>query len=141
MNRVTKEFVLRQRIGHLATADRIGNPVVVPICFATTDNDVLYTPLDSKPKSVEPHKLKRLANINENASVSVVFDTYSEDWNKLAYVIVFGEATLLTDARERACAENLLREKYPQYETILSPGAPIIRVGINRAKSWGLVTD
>jgi hypothetical protein len=78
---------------------------------------------------------------SSQSSVSVVFDTYSEDWDELAYVIVFGEAALLTDARERDCAENLLREKYPQYETILSPGAPIIRVGINRTKSWRLVSD
>ena len=102
---------------------------------------MLYTPLDSKPKSVAPNKLKRLANIDENPSVSVVFDTYSEDWNKLAYVITFGEAALLTDADERNRAENLLRDKYPQYETYLSVGAPIIRIKISRSKSWGLVSN
>ena len=141
MNTATTEFVSRQRIGHLATADRSGNSVVVPICFANGENDVLYTPLDSKPKSVAPNKLKRLANIDENPSVSVVFDTYSEDWNKLAYVITFGEAALLTDADERNRAENLLRDKYPQYETYLSVGAPIIRIKISRSKSWGLLSN
>ena len=118
MNRATTEFVSRQRIGHLATADRSGKSVVVQICFANGENDVLYTPIDDNP------------------SVSVVFDTYSEDWNKLAYVITFGEAALLTDADERNRAENLLRDKYPQYETYLSVGAPIIRIKISRSKSW-----
>ena len=139
MNRVTREFVSKQRIAHLATADRFGSPLVVPICFVTDDNDLLYTALDSKPKSVKPGKLKRLSNINENASVSVVFDTYSEDWNELAYVIVFGKAKLLTDTERGYYAEKLLRKKYPQYETILCVGAPIIQVSIDRTKTWGLV--
>ena len=38
-----------QRVGRLATADARGNPHVVPVCFALTD-DTLYITIDEKPK-------------------------------------------------------------------------------------------
>ena len=53
MNRAIVEFVSRQRIGHLATADMAGNPSVIPICFVLGKDQTVYTALDSKQKSVK----------------------------------------------------------------------------------------
>ncbi|HET7088666.1 MAG TPA: pyridoxamine 5'-phosphate oxidase family protein, partial [Anaerolineae bacterium] len=52
-------FLARMRVARLATADASGQPHVVPIVFAT-DGHHLYTPLDEKPKRVEPRQLKRV---------------------------------------------------------------------------------
>ncbi|KAA1295001.1 MAG: TIGR03668 family PPOX class F420-dependent oxidoreductase [SAR202 cluster bacterium] len=139
MNRAIVEFVSRQRIGHLATADMSGNPSVIPICFVLGKDQTVYTALDSKQKSVKVSNLKRVTNISENSTVSIVFDVYSEDWEELAYVILFGEASLIEDPVEQRQAEALLREKYTQYETFLEHNAPIIRIDVNRSKSWGSI--
>ena len=67
------------RIAHLGTADRSGQPHVVPICFAC-DGKYFYSPIDEKPKRTAPTKLKRLRNIGENPQVSLLIDHYEEDW-------------------------------------------------------------
>src|SRR5579872_2015951 len=44
-----RDFLARQRVGHLATADRSAVPHVVPVCYAVAD-DTLYITIDQKPK-------------------------------------------------------------------------------------------
>jgi PPOX class probable F420-dependent enzyme len=62
--------------------------------------------------------LKRIRNIRENAKVSVVIDRYDEDWSELRYVIIQGEARLLTGGDEFARGADLLLAKYPQYRAM-----------------------
>jgi len=42
------------------------------------EGDVIYTAVDQEPKSGT--NLKRLRNVRENASVSMLADRYSDDW-------------------------------------------------------------
>jgi len=79
------------RTAHLATSDNSGQPHVIPICFVF-DGKQFYSPIDEKPKSVSPTKLKRLINIRVNPQVALVIDHYDEDWRKLGYVLIFGHA-------------------------------------------------
>jgi Pyridoxamine 5'-phosphate oxidase len=65
------QFLARQRIAHLATADRRAVPHVVPVCFAILDR-TLYITIDEKPKRLFGTALKRLRNIAENPAVAVV---------------------------------------------------------------------
>ncbi len=44
-------FLDAQRAGRLATADRLCQPHVVPVCYAWA-GDALYIALDEKPKRV-----------------------------------------------------------------------------------------
>ena len=129
-------FITSHRVARLATADRSGTPHVVPICFVL-DDDTLYTALDAKPKRVEVRDLKRVRNIVSNPQVALVFDRYTEDWTRIGYVLVTGEARLVEDASERAASEALLRAKYRQYRSMLLPGSPIIRIDALRAVGWG----
>jgi PPOX class probable F420-dependent enzyme len=62
--------------------------------------------------------LKRVRNIRENAKVSVVIDRYDEDWSELRYVIIQGEARLLTGGDEFTRGVDLLLAKYPQYRAM-----------------------
>jgi PPOX class probable F420-dependent enzyme len=127
-------FVTAQRVGRLATADARGNPHVVPVCFALSDNS-LYVTIDEKPKSGRP--MKRLRNVAENASVAFVADHYDDDWTQLGWVMLRGHAQILGDGPEHDRAQDLLRERYPQYRTMRLTGLPVIALRIERTTNWG----
>ena len=142
-------FLDAARVGALATADGDGRPHVVPVVFIL-DGGRIYTPIDGKPKG-EPSGLRRLRNIRENPRISLLVSRYEEDWTRLGFVLFRGTAMILesgaADGRpaeeEAECrrAEALLREKYPQYETVPlgGPGGLFIRITLERATSWGVI--
>ena len=108
----------------------------MPIVFVWRD-DVLYTPLDRKPKRDDDwHALRRVRNIETNGRVAIVVDRYDEDWSHLAWVMVEGVATILESGEERDTAAALLVAKYAQYEALPLDGRPIVRVEIERASEW-----
>lgn len=131
-----KTFLRSARVAHLATADKKGQPHVIPICFAFDGKD-LYSPIDEKPKRATPLRLKRVRNIEANPHVAVIVDRYDEDWKKLAYVLVFGRAKLLRTGDRHKKAVRLLRRKYRQYRRMALDGRPVIRVTLSRWRSWG----
>jgi len=135
-----KEFILSHRVARMATVDKSGRPLVVPICYAF-DGDILYTPIDKKPKSVPVRGLKRIRNIVENPNVSLVIDDYYEDWTKLCYVIIHGKAELMEGGEEYEKSLRLLCEKYPQYEkmNLSELTLPVIKIVPDRVVSWGAI--
>src|SRR5262245_26005988 len=130
-------FLSEARVGRLGTADAAGQPHVVPICYAF-DGQSLFSAIDAKPKRPGPRGLKRVQNIRENPRVSVVIDHYDEDWRRLCYVIIQGEAELLTEGADFARGAELLLAKYPQYRTMgLSREAGLmIKVKPARVTQW-----
>jgi PPOX class probable F420-dependent enzyme len=126
------------RIAHLATADADGRPHVVPICFVY-DGKSIYSPIDEKPKRTAPSKLKRLRNIKQNPQISLVIDHYDENWSKLAYVLIFGQARVLVSGAKHHKAVNLLRRKYSQYRTMRIDRLPMIMIRPTRTASWGAI--
>ena len=136
LNRKIGTFIRSARIAHLATADRSGQPLVIPICFAF-DGIEFFSPIDEKPKQISPHKLKRLRNIAENPKVSLIIDRYDEDWQRLAYVLITGRAKILLRGTRHRRAVLLLRKKYPQYRRMAIDEKPIIVISPMRMKTWG----
>jgi hypothetical protein len=57
-------------------------------------------------------------NIAENPHCSLVVDVYDEEWSRLRWVIVQGQAELLTAGSDYARGVDLLVAKYPQYRTL-----------------------
>jgi PPOX class probable F420-dependent enzyme len=131
-----RRFLLDRRVGHLATADGRGNPHVVPVCFALSD-DTLYITIDEKPKHASDRPLKRLRNMMDNPSIAFVADRYDEDWTRLGWVMLRGRAEILADGPEHDSAQALLRNRYPQYRTMQLAGLPVIALRIERATGWG----
>ena len=125
-------------VAHLATADANSRPHIIPICFVF-DGKSIYSPIDEKPKRTAPSKLKRLRNIEENPQVAVVIDRYDENWSKLAYVLVFGQARVLVSGTKHRKAVTLLRRKYPQYRTMRIDRLPMILIRPTRVTSWGAI--
>lgn len=130
-------FLERARIAHLATADKAGIPHVVPVCFAL-DGDCVYITIDEKPKRAGT-RLKRLRNIERNPSVALVADRYDEDWSRLGWVMLRGEAIILESGEEHDRAQSLLRARYPQYRGMALDFLPVIAVRIARVTSWGAI--
>ncbi len=133
-------FVKSARVARLGTASEEGQPNVVPVCFEMLSGRV-YVGLDSKPKSVEHLRLRRVRNIRANPRVSFLVDRYDEDWGRLGYVMITANATLDIPDTERRGAIGALRAKYPQYVRLLPDDAPVIRVTPVRVSSWGMLND
>jgi len=131
-----REFLLAQRVGHLATADARGSPHVVPVCFAVA-NDTLYITIDEKPKQAAGRPLKRLRNILDNPSTAFVADRYDDDWTRLGWVMLRGRAEIVTDGPEHDHAQTLLRERYVQYRAMQLAELPVIALRIERVTHWG----
>jgi len=125
------------RVARLGTADREGQPLVVPVCYVF-DGRACFSAIDAKPKRVAPRGLRRVRNIADNPRVSLVVDRYDEDWSQLCWVIVQGRADILSDGPERATAVDLLRAKYPQYRAMgLDRDTTIvIRISPERTTFW-----
>ena len=134
------ELLRDGRVARLGTADRSGQPLVVPVCYVF-DGRSCFSAIDAKPKRIPAGGLRRVRNITENPRVSLVVDRYDEEWTRLAWVIVQGHANILTDGPERAGAVDLLRDKYAQYRALGldRTTATVIRISPERAKlcvSW-----
>jgi PPOX class probable F420-dependent enzyme len=130
-------YLAAARVARLATADSGGRPQVVPICFALTAAGIV-TPIDEKPKDVDPMGLRRVRDVRENPSVSLVADHYAEDWSQLGWVQVRGTAELL-DPDEEGHEEGVtaLRGKYDQYADHELSRRPIIQIEPESVRSWG----
>ncbi len=112
---------------------------MVPVCFAL-DEASLYITVDEKPKRTDI-PLKRLRNIQENPAVAFSVDRWSEDWTRLGWVMLRGTAEILSDGAEHDRAQDLLRQRYPQYRTMELAALPVIAVRLQRALSWGTLED
>lgn len=135
-----RTFLAGARRAVLATIAPDGRPRLVPICFVLDDTrPVLYTPLDDKPKTVdEPTRLARVRDLLRDPRVSLLVDRWDEDWARLAWLRCDGTATLREpNALDHGAAVAALRAKYPQYALHRLEARPLIRVTIERTRSWG----
>lgn len=129
-------YIRRHRVGRLATADDEARPLVIPICYVF-DGSHFYSPLDAKPKTVSLNQLRRVRNLTVNPRFSLVIDEYSEDWSELSYVLISGNAEVITpDDPLHAAAVAALREKYEQYRVMDIGARPMIRLSPDRIKQW-----
>ncbi len=138
LTKLQKDIISSQRIGRLATVDETGKPLVLPVCFALLDN-IIYTPIDKKPKRVAADNLKRLKNISVNPNVSIVFDKYYEDWSRLNYIIIEGRAIVIHEGEEYKHSLQSLVQKYDQYRKmgLLELGLPVIKIKPKKIICWG----
>jgi PPOX class probable F420-dependent enzyme len=118
-------------VARLATAGNDARPHLVPVTFAV-DGDTVFSAVDQKPKSTTA--LKRLRNVTENPSVSLLADHYDDDWDTLWWVRADGTAAILAgDSQQRPLA--LLATRYPQYLQEPPPG-PVLAVTVTRWSGW-----
>lgn len=127
-----RRAVREARVGRLATVTPDGRPHVVPCCF-TLGDDVVYTAVDTKPKT--SRVLQRIRNIAANPAACLLVDHYDEEWSRLWWVRIDGRARLVdVDAEEQAALASLAA-KYPQYTRDAPPG-PVIAIDVVAWRSW-----
>jgi len=131
------EFDARERfassqVAQLATVGADGVPHLVPVVFAVS-HDVIYTAVDAKRKSTQ--RLRRMANIEANPSVSLIVHHYDDDWSQLWWVRADGVAQIHYSGEEMATGYFELRRKYLQYQRIALDG-PVIAVTVRRWSGW-----
>jgi PPOX class probable F420-dependent enzyme len=131
-----RAFIDSHRVAHLATADAAGAPHVIPVCYVCL-GDALYFVVDDKPKRTRTG-LKRLRNIEHNPRVAVVIDDYDDDWTRLAFLLVQGQAALVTARDEYMNALTALRARYPQYGVmaLAFETHPMVRITPIRRHMW-----
>jgi PPOX class probable F420-dependent enzyme len=102
-------------VARIATTDLNGGVHLVPIVFANI-GEVIYFVVDRKKKSGKA--LKRIRNIAETGKASLLADRYSEDWDKLSFLLVHCSAGILSpdsNLDEKRKAAFKLKLKYRQY--------------------------
>jgi PPOX class probable F420-dependent enzyme len=96
-------------------------------------DDTLYFAIDAKPKRTT--NLKRLRNIRANSAVSVLIDHYENDWSRLWWIRLDGNARVVTEEAELERAMHLLVRRYTQYRAT-RPQGPVVAVSIKRMAGW-----
>jgi PPOX class probable F420-dependent enzyme len=167
------QLLVGARRAVLCTIAPDGSPRPVPVCYAALwdgARDVadggevllIYTPLDAKPKTLaDPRDLARVRDIEARPQVTLLVDRWHEDWTKLAWLRINGNASLLNPADgpgdrgagggagsegsavavERSAAIEALRARYPQYDSQDLESRPIIRIEVVRVSSWCSVPE
>lgn len=95
--------------------------------------DTLYSAVDSKPK--RSRTLRRIENARERPDVTVLVDTYDEEWSRLWWIRLGGRARVLDAGDETERALELLAGKYDQYRHA-PPGPPVLAIDIVEWRSW-----
>jgi PPOX class probable F420-dependent enzyme len=137
-----RDVLTAARRAVLATIAPDGRPRLVPICHVLDEaGPILYSPLDEKRKqAADPRTLARVRDLLRDPRVTLLVDTWSEDWNDLAWLRCQGSASILEpggdDAAEHGAAVVALRAKYPQYATHDLQSRPLIRIALQRVTSW-----
>ena len=121
------------RVGRLATVRPDGRPHVVPCCFVLSD-EVLYSPVDAKPKSTVA--LRRLDNIRAVPWAVMLVDHYDDDdWAALRWVRIDGRARVIDSGPEFDHALQLLAGKYEQCLRD-APRGPVIAIDVTGWWAW-----
>jgi coenzyme F420-0:L-glutamate ligase/coenzyme F420-1:gamma-L-glutamate ligase len=132
-----EDFIERARIARLATIDSEFKPNLVPVVFVF-DGNHFFIPVDEKRKTAKPAKLKRIRNIQDNPNVALLFDEYSEDWTKLAFVMIKGKASIVNKIEgniQVRQAYKKLMTKYTQYQKV-GVGEMCIIIKPEKVSSW-----
>ncbi len=126
------QFLERERVCRVATCDAEGMPHVVPVCHVVHQGR-LYFASDARSRKVR--------NLRQNPHAAATVDLYTEDWGRLAGILIQGTARIIERGPEFRRIRKLLYEKYPQYpvEAVLEEGeSVIVELTPTHVAAWGL---
>jgi hypothetical protein len=66
-----------------------------------------------------------------------VVDRYDEDWSRLGWVMLQGQAEVLASGAEHDEAQARLRARYLQLAAMRIEGRPVVAIRIDHVVSWG----
>ena len=116
-------LVLGAPVARLGTIDPDGRPNLVPFVFAL-DGDELLSVVDRKPKRTTA--LRRLQNLRRDPRATVLVDHYEDDWERVWWVRLRGNARIIEAGADLERTTRSLRAKYPQYGVVETEDIAII---------------
>jgi PPOX class probable F420-dependent enzyme len=128
-----RRLLEESRVAHLGLLDDEHRPRVLPVTFAVHAG-LLWTAVDRKPKRDPGREPARVRYLRDNPHASLTVDRYDDDWSRLAWVQVLGDAAVLA-VDDEAEAVAALTAKYPQYAREPPPG-PLLRLEPRRVLCW-----
>ena len=132
--RLTKEvaeFIRRERVCRVATADAKGRPHVVPVCHVFEDGTLYFG---------SGKRAGKVQNLEASPRIAVAIDAYTDDWNHLCGVMLQGTVALVSAGPRFRRIRKLLYAKFPQYPTdaaLDESDSVIVEVTPTRVFSWG----
>ena len=120
-------------MARLATINQDGGIDLVPVVYALIDDDTLVTAVDHKPKRTT--RLQRLRNVEREPAVTVLVDHYDDDWDRLWWVRLRGDAAVV---EQHGPGRAALVAKYPQYDRRPPPG-PFLVVRVIEWRGWAAI--
>jgi PPOX class probable F420-dependent enzyme len=132
------ELLEAERAGHLGLLDDDGRPRVLPVTFAVVGARV-WSAVDDKPKRVPGERLARVRWLRARPASTLTVDRYDEDWTRLAWVQIVGEARIL-DLPGHEDALDALAARYPQYRE-RAPQGPLLCLTPDRIVHWRAAED
>ena len=133
-------FLDRHSVGRFSTVDPRGQPHIVPVSYGI-EAETVYFSIDQKPKQAARRPLKRIRNLIHNPRVALIVDHYEADWTQLGWVMIQGQAELLTRGHEHTLAQHQLKNRYPQLQKMKIDALPVIAIRIKHIISWGDLTS
>jgi PPOX class probable F420-dependent enzyme len=133
--RLTKKvskLLADERVCRVATADRDGQPHLVPVCHVMVGEKIYFGSGNDAGK---------VQNLRQNPRLALTVDLYSDDWTHLKGVMVQGTATLIERGPRFQQARARLYEKYPQYSeeaALATSDSVIVEVTPTHVFTWGL---
>lgn len=118
------------RRGVMTTIGSDGSAHSVPVVFAAIGDEIV-SPIDHKPKT--GRILARVRNLERDGRVTLLVDQWDEDWTRLAWLMVRGEAVVDPDPPVEPT--RALNARYPQYE-LDEPHDALIRIQPTRLSWW-----
>lgn len=127
-----KQFLNRQKVCRIATADAANTPHNVPVCHVVVGSQIYF--------ATDPGT-KKLHNLEKNPTAALEADEYSDNWSELCGLMVIGTARFLKKGKTFQDARKALYKKYPQYkkQQPIEEGATIIiELTPKHTFSWGI---
>jgi len=131
LTKTVAEFIRRERVCRVATADGRGRPHVVPVCHVLLDGRICFGSGKDAGK---------VRNLEANPRVAVAVDAYTEAWSHLRGVMVQGTAAIVRRGPRFRRIRRALYAKFPQYPTDAALGerdSVIVEVTPTHAYPWG----
>ncbi len=125
-------FIRQLPVCRLATTTEDCEPIVRPV-WPVFDGVYVYVASDPDTPKLE--------QIESNPQVSLVFDDFDpENWSNVKGIRIQGEAEIMWNGEEYRYAHDLLKEKFPEYQTAdggwKEGDVPIIKVTPTAVARW-----
>ena len=125
-------FVRSQRVARLGTVGHDGTPHNVPVCTVAANGRIYFaTEKDAR----------KVRNLRKNPRVALVFDHYSENWQRLAGAMIVGTSVIMDQGAAFRRARQALYRKYKSYARVAAieeGDSVIVCVTPTGSFSWGL---